>query len=79
MDSIANQTIVKITNIGISMVFFQVFYGIEKKNLCMDILASDIDIINMTDHIFLIYTLKFKFLFLNLTILNTFSTNKVSI
>jgi hypothetical protein len=79
MNSIANQTIVKITNIGISMVFFQVFYGIEKKNLCMDILASDIDIINMTDHIFLIYTLKFKFLFLNLTILNTFSTNKVSI
>ena len=79
MDSIANQTIVKITNIGISMVFFQVFYGIEKKNLCMDILASDIDIINMTDHFFLIYTLKFKFLFLNLTILNTFSTNKVSI
>jgi hypothetical protein len=79
MNSIANQTIVKITNIGISMVFFQVFYGIEKKNLCMDILASDIDIINMTDHIFLIYTLKFKFLFLNLTILNTFSTNEVSI
>jgi hypothetical protein len=34
------------------MVFFQVFYGIEKKNLCMDILASDIDIINMTDHIY---------------------------
>ena len=79
MNSIANQTIVKITNIGISMVFFQVFYGIEKKNLCMDILASDIDIINMTDHFFLIYTLKFKFLFLNLIILNTFSTNKVSI
>ena len=50
--------------------------GLKKKNLCMDILASDIDIINMTDHIFLIYILKFKFLFLNLIILNTFSTNK---